>query len=183
MKRLLVFCGSNPGVNPEYVEKAYELGAHIAATGKELVYGGAKIGLMGAIANGALDKGGKVIGVIPEFLTKKEVLHTGLSELVVVETMHERKAKMMFLGHAIITLPGGFGTMEELFEALTWSQLDLHQKPIGVLNINGYYNNLNDQISNMVDQGFLHQANQKNLFVEKEIHTLLQLLEDNCMAT
>jgi len=179
MKRVLVFCGSSPGNHPAYVKIAYELGASLASKNIELVYGGAQIGLMGAVANGVLDNGGKVIGVIPKFLNQKEVVHTGLTELFTVETMHERKAKMMILAHSIIALPGGYGTLEELFEAMTWSQLELHRKPIGILNINGYYNYLNNQINTMVEAGFLKKTTQQNLHIEENIETLLSMLQQH----
>lgn len=138
-----------------------------------LVYGGARIGLMGAVADGALSSGGKVYGVIPEFLRSKEIAHEGLTELILVNSMHERKIKMNELSDGVIALPGGFGTMEELFEMLTWAQLGLHKKPIALLNTNGFYNFLLNAIEIMVDEGFLKKTNQQMLLVDDDIDNLL----------
>jgi len=140
MNAIVVFCGSSPGKEEIYKSKAEQLGQTLAEENITLIYGGASVGLMGAVANGVLKNQGKAIGVIPEFLNTKEVAHTQLSELIQVESMHERKTKMSELCDGVIALPGGFGTLEELFEMLTWAQLGLHQKPIGILNVNGFYN-------------------------------------------
>ena len=139
MKSIVVFCGSSEGNNPKYVQQGYSLGKSLAQQKITLVYGGAKIGVMGSIAKGALEANGKVIGVIPEFLKIREVFHTDLTELIVTKNMHERKLKMHELSDGIVMLPGGYGTLEKFFEMLTWSQLGLHQYPIGILNTNGFY--------------------------------------------
>ena len=143
-----------------------------------LVYGGADIGLMGAVANGALDSGGEVIGVLPKFLSSKEIAHHGLGELIIVDTMHERKAKMNALCDGVITLPGGFGTLEELFEMLTWGQLGLHKKPIGILNINGFYNELISLLTTMVTKGFLKEINREMVLVSNDIDNLLHQMKN-----
>ena len=142
MKRISVFCGSSFGTDKVFEEHAYLLGKTLAAKNIGVVYGGANVGLMGAVANGALQNGGEVIGVLPHFLQTKEIAHTSLTELILVETMHERKTKMDGLCDGVIALPGGFGTLEEFFEMLTWAQLGLHKKPIAILNVNGFYNAL-----------------------------------------
>ena len=177
MKRISVFCGSSSGNNPIFEEQAYKLGQELAAKNIELVYGGAKVGLMGAVADGVLHKGGKVVGVIPRFLKEKELEHNGLTEILVVETMHERKAKMAELSDGVIALPGGFGTIEELFEMLTWSQLSLHQKPIAILNIENYYDALFALVENMIEKGFLKDEYRKMLLVADNINELLKQME------
>ena len=134
MKSVTVFCGSSMGTDPIYKSQAFLLGKTLAQQNIKLIYGGAKVGLMGAVADGALSENGKVIGVLPHFLGTKEIAHESLTELIRVESMHERKTKMSELSEGVIALPGGFGTLEELFEMLTWGQLGLHQKPIGILN-------------------------------------------------
>ncbi|HLZ89446.1 MAG TPA: TIGR00730 family Rossman fold protein [Puia sp.] len=163
MKRIVVFCGSSSGTDAVYEARAYETGAVLAKSGIGIVYGGARVGLMGAVADGALAHGGEVIGVLPRFLSGKEIGHNGLTDLILVDTMHERKTKMHELADGVITLPGGFGTMEELFEMLTWGQLGLHMKPVGILNISGFYNELIDLLQTMVDKGFLKPENQRML--------------------
>ncbi|WP_396596022.1 TIGR00730 family Rossman fold protein [Dokdonia sp. R86516] len=175
---ICVYCGSSAGTDPEIINQARLLGATLAKKDKTLVYGAAKIGVMGAVAQGALDANGKVIGVIPAFLQIKEVVHTGLTELIVNETMHERKMKLQELSDGFITLPGGFGTMEELFEVLTWSQLALHKKPVGMLNVNGFYDDLLSALKNMVDKGFLKQENYDILLVDTTIDGLLDQMEN-----
>ncbi len=155
MKSIVVFCGSGEGNKPVYKEAAHILGTTLAVQGIRLIYGGAKVGIMGAVAEAALAAGGEVIGVIPNFLRTKEVAHEGLTQLIVTENMHERKLKMHELSDGIIALPGGWGTMEELFEMLTWAQLGLHVRPVGLLNVNGYYNALNTLCDTMVNEGFL----------------------------
>jgi len=154
MKSIVVFCGSSSGNMRIYTDIAFSLGEKLAQKNIDLVYGGAQIGVMGAVANGALTAGGKVIGVLPHFLKTKEIEHKGVTEMILVETMHERKLKMHELSDGIITLPGGFGTMEEFFEVLTWGQLGLHNNPIGILNAGGFYNSLIHQINHMVSEGF-----------------------------
>lgn len=178
MKRITVFCASSPGLDPRYREGAYELGQVLASRDIGLVYGGAKIGLMGAVADGALSKGGEVIGVLPTFLRSKEIAHNGLTELILVESMHERKSIMNDLCDGVIALPGGFGTMEELFEILTWAQLGLHQKPIALLNLHGFYDPLIELIRTMVDKALLKEINQKMLLISPHIEPLLDLMKD-----
>ncbi len=178
MKRIVIFCGSGEGYNEQYREAAYDLGSLLASRNIEVIYGGAKVGLMGALAEGTLDSGGKITGVIPFFLKTKEVVHEGLTELITVDTMHERKLKMNKLSDGVITLPGGWGTLEELFEMLTWSQLGLHKKPIGLLNINGYYDALKVLGSNMVQEGFLDEGVNDSLLISDNIEDLLNQMED-----
>lgn len=178
MKRITVFCGSSIGNDEAFKSEAILLGETLAKKSIGLVYGGAKVGVMGAVADGVLNNGGEVIGVIPQFLRTKEVAHEDLTELILVKTMHERKTKMHELCDGVIALPGGFGTMEELFEMLTWAQLGLHQKPIGLLNTNGFYDDLIQLIKNMVDKGFLKQINQEMLQVSDNIKELLTKMEN-----
>jgi uncharacterized protein (TIGR00730 family) len=173
MKRITVFCGAGSGTDSIYVRLATEVGTALTQNHIELVYGGAKIGIMGAVADGTLRAGGKAIGVIPHFLRSKEVAHEELTELILVDTMHERKAKMNELCDGVIALPGGFGTMEELFEMLTWAQLGLHSKPIGLLNINRYYDPLIAMIDSMVDSGLLTESNAKILLISDDINDLI----------
>ena len=170
---ICVFCGSNYGNTEVYREQATLLGKCLAENGRQLVYGGAHVGLMGAVADGAIKAGGEVIGVIPRFLQAKELAHTGLSALILVDTMHERKAIMNERCDAVIALPGGFGTMDELFEMLTWSQLDIHKKPIGILNINGYYDSLILLVEDMVAKGFLKSLDRDQLIICNDIETLI----------
>ncbi len=178
MKSVVVFCGSSEGNDPKVLSEATQLGATLAKRGIDLVYGAAIIGVMGKVAQGALDQQGKVIGVIPDFLMMKEVYHPGLSELIITENIHERKLKMHELSDAIITLPGGYGTLEELFEMITWAQLGLHQKPIGILNTNGFYNDLLAMLRKMVREGFLKQENYEMLLVGDSVDGLLQKMEE-----
>ncbi|MCD6064108.1 MAG: family Rossman fold protein [Flavipsychrobacter sp.] len=178
MTSIVVFCGSSEGYQECHRETAYGLGNILAERGYRVVYGGAKIGLMGAVADGALDKGGNVVGVIPHFLRTKEVTHEGLTELVLTDTMHDRKLKMHELSDGVITLPGGWGTMEEMFEMLTWGQLGLHKKPMGILNINGYYDSLKGLADTMVNEGFLKQEIRDMLLFSDSIEELLELMEN-----
>ena len=178
MKSIVVFCGSSEGTDPEIVESAYRLGAKLAQEGITLVYGAAKIGVMGKLAQGALDEQGKVIGVIPDFLKLKEVFHDGLTQLIITKNMQQRKLKMHELSDAILTLPGGYGTMEELFEMITWAQLGLHQKPIGLLNINGFYDELLAMLRTMVTKGFLKQDHYDMLLVDSTIDGLLDKMKN-----
>ena len=177
MKYISVFCGSSSGNESIYTQQAALLGHAIARRGYGIVYGGAHVGLMGAVANGALDEGGKVIGVIPEFLKKKELQHQGLSQIHVVETMHERKALMGELCDGVIALPGGYGTLEELFEMLTWAQLAIHKKPVGLLNIDGYYDPLIKMTETMIDKGFLKEEYRDLLLVSDDVDILLDKME------
>ncbi len=178
MKSIAIFCASALGNNPIYQQLAFQTGAHLAMEGINVVYGGSKIGLMGAVADGALSEGGLVIGVLPDFMRNKEIAHEGLSQLIVVDSMQERKLKMHELSDGVIALPGGFGTFEELFEMLTWGQLGLHQKAIGVLNINGYYNHLASMLDHMRDEGLLKSSNRDMLLVDEDIEVLLTLMHD-----
>lgn len=178
MKSIVVFCGSSDGNDKKVIDVAYDLGKTLAEKNIALIYGAAKIGVMGKVAKGALDNKGTVVGIIPEFLKKKEVVHTHLSELIVTENMHERKLLMHERSDGVITLPGGFGTLEELFEMITWGQLGLHQKPIGILNVNGFYNDLLKMLQNMVAQGFLKQDNYDMLLVDDTIEGLLVLMNN-----
>lgn len=178
MKRITVFCGSSFGNEAIYKEQAKLLGQTLAKNNIELVYGGANVGLMGAVADGCLTEGGKVIGVLPDFLRSKEIAHTGLTELILVGSMHERKTKMNDLCDGVIALPGGFGTLEELFEMITWAQLGLHKKPIAILNINGFYDSLLELIQTMTDKGLLKEANQKMLLVSDDIEDLLDKMKN-----
>lgn len=178
MKSIVVFCGSSEGENPYYVNDGYALGQTIAAQDITLVYGGAKIGVMGAVAQGALEYGGNVIGVIPDFLKIREVFHTNLTELIVTQDMHERKLKMHELSEGIIMLPGGYGTLEEFFEMLTWAQLGLHQYPIGVLNTNGFYSELMTMLAKMVEQGFVKKENYDMILIDETCEGLLNQMKN-----
>jgi hypothetical protein len=173
MKSVTVFCGSSSGSEEFYPSHARALGKTLAQRNIQIIYGGAKVGLMGAVADAALSEGGKVIGVIPYFLKSKEIAHDGLTQLIMVESMHERKTKMHELSDGIIALPGGFGTLEELFEMLTWAQLGLHKKPIGLLNTNGFYDPLTMLLQTMVTKGFLKEVNYNMLLVGSDPDDLL----------
>lgn len=178
MKSIVVFCGSSEGNDPDILSAAQELGQVLAERNITLVYGAAKIGVMGKVAQGSLDNGGEVIGIIPDFLKLKEVFHRGLTELIVTNNMHERKLQMHELSDGIITLPGGYGTLEELFEMITWAQLGLHQKPIGILNTNGFYDDLLKMLRKMVAQGFLKIENYNMLLVDDSVDGLLEQMQD-----
>ncbi|RQO31660.1 TIGR00730 family Rossman fold protein [Taibaiella sp. KBW10] len=177
MNRITVFCGSSFGTEAIYQQQAYALGKALAEKGIGLVYGGARVGLMGAVADGCLQHKGEVIGVLPHFLGSKEIAHEQLTELILVDTMHQRKTKMNELSDGVITLPGGFGTMEELFEMLTWAQLGLHQKPIAILNVEGFYDELLAMINSMVEKGLLKALNRDMLLVSDDIHNLLDQMQ------
>ncbi len=176
LRRLCVFTGSRSGTRPSYLEQATELGRLLAERDISLVYGGAKVGLMGALAGAALAGGGEVVGVIPHALVAKEIAHDALSALHVVSSMHERKAKMAELSDAFVALPGGFGTLEELFEVITWSQLGLHSKPIGLLNTDGYFGPLLDFLSHVVVEGFSNSDALSVFVIEKTPQRLLDAL-------
>ncbi|MGD8331374.1 MAG: TIGR00730 family Rossman fold protein [Acidobacteriota bacterium] len=173
MKNICVFCGSNSGNLPEFAEGARALGETLARRGYGLVYGGASIGLMGALADAVLAGGGKVIGVIPGALADKEIAHRGLSELVVVDSMHERKARMMALSDGFIALPGGMGTMEEMFEVLTWAQLGIHRKPCGLLDVEGYFFPLLNFLDEATRRGFLRSHHRDMVLVSGDADELL----------
>lgn len=176
MKRICVFSGSKFGARPEYRQAAVELGTAMAARHLGLVYGGADIGLMGAIADAVLAAGGHVTGVIPEALVAREVAHAGLSDLRIVPTMHVRKALMADLSDAFIALPGGWGTFDELFEILTWSQLGLHRKPVGILNVHGYFDPFMALIQHSIEEGFVSPASGQFITVAAAAAPLLDQL-------
>lgn len=173
MKSICVFCASSLGNGPIYAQTAFELGKILAKNQIDLIYGGAQVGLMGKVAEGTLSNKGKVIGIIPEFFKTKEIAHASLTELITVQTMHERKALMHDKSDAFIALPGGFGTLEELFEILTWAQLNLHQKPIGILNINGFYDPLIQLVETMITSGLLKQEYKAMLLISDSIEDLI----------
>lgn len=183
MKRITVFCASSFGTEKIYEEQAAAVGKTLAEQNIELVYGGANVGLMGAVADGALNACGKVIGVLPNFLRSKEIAHQSLTELILVESMHERKTKMNDLCDGVIALPGGFGTLEELFEMLTWAQLGLHKKPIAILNVNGFYDSLIVLLQTMTAKGLLKEVNQKMLLVSEDIEDLLNQMKNYTAPT
>jgi uncharacterized protein (TIGR00730 family) len=176
MMRILVICGSSPGKLPAYATRAGELGRLLAQRGLATVYGGASVGLMGAVADGALAAGGEVIGVIPKRLVEREIAHAGLSELHIVETMHERKALMAELSDGVIALPGGTGTLDELFELFTWSQLGLHRKPIGLLDVADYWRPLLAFLEHAVSERFLMAEHLETLLVERDAAALVDRL-------
>ena len=173
MKRICVYCGSNPGASPAYAEAARALGAEIARRGLGLVYGGASVGVMGAVADAALEHGAEVIGVIPHFFAGKEVAHQGLHELRVVDSMHERKAQMAELADGFVALPGGWGTLEEIFEVLTWAQLGLHEKPCGLLDVDDYFRGLYGFLERAVEQGFVREEYRPMILLEDDAERLL----------
>jgi uncharacterized protein (TIGR00730 family) len=176
MARVCVFCGSGDGGHPAYAEAVRELARTIVASGDGIVYGGGRAGLMGALADAALEAGGEVVGVIPGALVEREVAHQGLTELHVVDSMHERKALMSDLSAFFVTAPGGLGTLEELFEVLTWSQLGLHDKPCGLLDVRGYYDRLAGFLDHAVAEGFLRPESREILLVNDEAGELLDRL-------
>jgi uncharacterized protein (TIGR00730 family) len=177
MQRVCVFCGSSPGARPEYAEAAVELGRELVARGLGLVYGGAEVGLMGTIADAVIGAGGEAIGVIPGSLVDREIAHRALADLRVVGSMHERKATMVDLADGFVALPGGSGTLDELFEAFTWAQLGLHRKPIGVLDVCGYWTPLLRFLDHAVEERFLRADHRDALLVEREPAALLDRLE------
>lgn len=176
MKKVAVFCGASLGFNDVYKNTAIELGNYLANAKIGMVYGAGKVGMMGAIAEAMLAKQGEVIGVIPDLLQHEEVMHNSVSELIVTKTMSQRKMAISKLVDAYITLPGGFGTLDEIFEALTLQQLYIERKPVGLLNINGFFNPLLQQLELMVKEGFLQQKNRDMLFVNTTIEGLIQQL-------
>ncbi len=174
MKRLAIYCGSASPADPIYVETARAVGRALAERGIGVVYGGGRLGLMGAVADGALEAGGEVIGVIPMALVNAEVAHRGLTELHVVETMHERKARFTELADGFVNLPGGTGTMDELWEALSWAQLGYHTDPVGLLNVAGYYDKLVEFWEHMGRTGFVRPQHQPMLLVAETLDALLE---------
>lgn len=177
MESIAVFCASGIGNNSIYKNRAYEFGKYLAKKGKRLIYGGSQLGLMGAVADGVLEGGGKAIGVLPRFMSNKEIAHLNLTELIMVGSMHERKLKMHELSDAVVTLPGGFGTFEELFEMLTWAELGLHNKPIGILNVEGYYDHLMQMINHMLSEGLLKSENESLLITSSNQEDLIEMME------
>lgn len=174
--KVCIFCGAYSGTDSKHAEAATELAKLLATRGHTIVYGGGKVGLMGIIADTALALGGKVIGVIPDFLVAREVGHTNLTELIVVKSMHERKHKMAMLADVFIATTGGWGTLDELAEMLTWKQLNLISQPVGVLSIDGYYNPLKSQMSQMVESGFLRSENFNSVNFDESPALLLEKL-------
>ena len=174
MKRICVFCGANSGKKPEYKSAAIHLADELVSRNIEIVYGGGSIGLMGVLAERAMELGGKVTGVIPEALALKEVAHDTISELIVVGSMHERKAKMAELSDGFISLPGGIGTIEETFEMLTWSQLGFHNKPCGIINVLGFYNKLIEFLNHTSEEKFFMDIYRRMLIVETDPSALLE---------
>jgi uncharacterized protein (TIGR00730 family) len=178
LNKICVFCGSSDGNDPAIKQAAISLGEAFVENNITLVYGAAKIGIMGTLAMTVLKGKGSVIGIIPDFLKMKEVVHLGLTQLITTRNMHERKLQMQELSDGFIALPGGFGTLEELFEIITWLQLGLHSKPIGLLNTNGFYDDLIKLIENMVKKGFVSMENYDLLLVDSEIENLLQKMRN-----
>jgi len=176
MQSICVFCGSNPGFNPSHLSLARRLGTLLAQRRLRLIYGGGRVGLMGAVADAALSGGGEVIGVIPQLLLDREVGHTGLTQLHVVSTMAQRKAMMGDLSDAFLTLPGGIGTLDEFFEAWTWTQLGLQHKPSGLLNQDGYYDPLLEFLDRSVAAGFVHPASRAAVLIDTDLERLLEQL-------
>jgi len=176
LRRICVFCGSNSGIDSSYSDAAVSLGRLLAKRSINLVYGGGNIGLMGVLADAVLDEGGKVIGVIPESLMAKEVGHNGLTELRIVNSMHERKALMSDLSDGFIAMPGGFGTFEEFCEVVTWSQLGIQSKPCGLLNVEGYYDSLLRLFDHAVREGFLRKENRQLVLEDRDPEQLLEKL-------
>ena len=178
MKSLCVFCGSSKGADPIYSTLARELGMLLAVRKIRLIYGGASVGLMGELADSVLEQEGEVVGVIPSFFSKTEIAHPGLTEIHFVDSMHERKLKMMQLSDGFMALPGGFGTLDELFEVLTWAQLDLHQKPIGILNGNQFFTGLLQFIDHMVEEAFVKVPHRQMVLWDEEPGNLLDKMLD-----
>jgi uncharacterized protein (TIGR00730 family) len=176
MRRVCVFAGSSPGVRLEYRTAAAALGRVVAVRGMGLVYGGARVGLMGILADAALEAGGEVVGVIPRALVAREVAHAGLTDLHMVESMHERKALMASLSDGFVALPGGWGTLDELFEILTWAQLGLHRKPCGLLNVHGYFDPLLTFVDHSIDEGFVRPEYRRLIAVADAAGPLLDLM-------
>ena len=176
MNRICVFCGSKTGSDPLFLEIAKQLGRVLAVRGLHLVYGGASIGLMGAVADSVIASGGRAVGVIPEAMATKEVAHEGLTEMHVVSSMHERKSMMARLADGFVALPGGFGSFEELLEMITWAQLGIHRKPVGILNVSGYYDPLIQLFERAIEEGFIKPRNRQLFVVEQGPDELLETL-------
>ncbi|MDR0537936.1 MAG: TIGR00730 family Rossman fold protein [Tannerellaceae bacterium] len=176
IKRIAVYCGASPGAEKIYAEQAFLLGAMLADRKTGIVTGGGKVGLMNCVTNGALEHGGSVTGVLPKFLNTESLAHEHLTKKIIVRTMHERKQRMYELSDAAIALPGGYGTMDELFEMLAWAQLGLHEKPIGLLNINGFYDQLLHFLMRMNSEQFLQERHRHLLIVHNNVAELLSLI-------
>lgn len=179
MKNILVYCGSSFGRNEIYKSTAKNLGEVLAKQSLRLIYGGGSGGLMGVVADAVLENGGEVTGIIPSFMEEWEVQHKGLTECIVVDSMHVRKQLMAEKADAVIALPGGWGTLDELFEILTWRQIGLHKMPIGLLNTNGFYDDLIVMLNKMVTEGFVREANAKFLIIDDNIDSLIEKLRND----
>ena len=177
INNITIFCGAHTGDDPVYEERAYALGQLLAEKGIGIIFGGGAVGLMGAVADGALSKGGTVTGVIPQFLVDREMAHPKVQHMEVVESMHERKARMETLGDAIITLPGGAGTMEEFFEMFTWGQIGLQKKPIGLLDVNNFFDALTHLFEKLIEEGFLDEKYMGQLFIGDDANEILKSFE------
>jgi len=177
MNRVCVFCGTNPGSRPEYGAAARQLGQILAVQGIELVYGGASVGIMGELADSVQEHGGHVTGIIPQQLVEKEAAHTGIPNLIVVASMHQRKSQMADMSDGFIALPGGIGTLEGFFEILTWGQLGIHAKPAGILNVVGYFDELTGFLDHAVREGFLTQEHRNHIIVESDPKRLLERMQ------
>lgn len=177
MKKICVFTGASAGQDPIYAETAYQLGTMIAARGFGLVYGGGKMGLMGIVADGVIDNNGHVTGVIPRFLDDVEVGHSGVTKLHIIDTMHERKEMMYAESDAFVVLPGGLGTLDETMEIATWRQLGLHQKPVIIFNVNGYWDHLLAQLQHVVDSGFMHHHNRSHFQTATTLDDVVDVLD------
>lgn len=177
IKALAVFCGSSSGNEDIYLKDAYNLGVYLAENNIKLIYGGSSVGIMGAVASGTLKSGGYAIGVIPDFIKTKEIANENASELIEVSSMHERKMIMHQKSDGAIILPGGFGTMDKMFELLTWGQLGLHQKPIGILNTGGYFNDLIRFLDNMVLKNLLRKSNRNMVLMSDNVSDLLEMMK------
>lgn len=178
LRSICVFCASNPGLDPDFMRCARTFGGVLAQRGVRMVYGGGRVGLMGALADGALDAGGEVVGVMPHALVAREIAHQGLTQLHVVTSMHERKARMTELSDGFVALPGGLGTLEELFEVWTWGQLGLHAKPYGLLDVNGFFQPLLALLDHLVAQRFVREEHRALLSVDADGGRLLQTMAE-----
>ena len=179
MQNIAIYCGSSSGTNSVYSDAAHEVGVYLAKNEIKLVYGAGSVGLMGIVADAVLANMGEVIGIIPQFLMDLEVGHTNLTQLHITNNMHDRKKIMCDIADGIIALPGGYGTLDELFEMLTWSQLGLHEMPIGILNVNGFYDPLLAMVQKMVEEGFLKKENQDLIIVDDNIGSLIGKMKSN----
>jgi uncharacterized protein (TIGR00730 family) len=175
---LAIYCGSAPGNDPAFISTAYQAGQALAHRGIRIVYGGGGVGMMGALADGALSSGGRVTGVIPEFLNTRELQHPDVKDMIVVQTMHERKLRMVEEAQGFIALPGGFGTLDELFEVLTWAQLGIHSHAVGLLNVGGFFDGILQCLDHMVAQGFLMASDRQRLIAAADIDTLIDRMAD-----